>query len=206
MSTANPRATDDRRRLRRLTFAVWGNPLARNADRVEAALVILVVGIWLLALPIVAAAGSLRWPEVSARAMEEQHTRVSTSAVLTANAADFLFSDQGVPISGEVPAPARWVALDGSERTGTVKAAGGAKAGDTVHVWVDRLGSLAGAPMSSTGAVVLVVLTATGAWLAIGLLLAMCWLTLRWRLNRRRFAGWDHDWNRVEPQWSGRAG
>jgi len=53
---------------------------------------------------------------------------------------------------------------------------------------------------------IVLVLTATGAWLAIGLLLAMCWLTLRWRLNRRRFAGWDHDWNRVEPQWSGRAG
>lgn len=205
MSTANPRSTDDRRRLRRFTFAVWGNPLARTADRTEATLAILVVGIWLLALPIVAAGGSLWWPEASAAAMEEQHTRVSTSAVLTANAADFLLSAQGNPISGQVPVPARWVALDGSERTGTVSATGGAKSGDTVQVWVDRSGNLAAAPMSSTGAAILVVVAATGAWLAIGALLATCWLTLRWRLNLRRLARWDDDWKRVEPQWSGRS-
>ena len=132
MSTAKPRAMDDRR-LRRFTFAVWGNPLARSVDRTEAALAILVVGIWLLALPIVAAAGSLWWPEASATAADQQRTRVNTSAVLTANAADFLFSAQGNPISGQVPVPARWVAPDGSERTGTVSAAGGAKSGDTVQ-------------------------------------------------------------------------
>ena len=204
MSTANPRATDDRRRLRRLTFAVWGNPLARNADRVEAALVILVVGIWLLALPIVAAAGSIWWPEASATAVEEQHARVSTSAVLTENAADFLFSQSGNPISGQVPVAARWVAPDGSERAGTVSAAGGAKIGDTVQIWVDRSGDLTAAPMSSTGAALLVVVAVTGVWVAIGAVLAACWLTVRWRLGRRRIAGWDHDWKRVEPHWSGR--
>ena len=129
---------------------------------------------------------------------------MSTPAVLTADANDFVFSAQGIPISGQVPAPARWVAPDGSERSGTISSTGGARSGDIVQVWADRSGNITAAPMTSAGAAIKVILVAAGAWSTVGAVLGVGWLIVRNRLNRRRFAGWDHDWQVVEPQWSGR--
>ena len=119
MSTAHSAAAHDHPRRRRLTLDVWRNPLARGADRTEATLLILAIGMWLLAVPVLAAAGSVCWPDVAAAAT-------------------------------------------------------------------------------------LVILTAAGAWLALGALLGASWLIVRWRLGRRRLADWDRDWQRVEPRWSGR--
>jgi hypothetical protein len=204
MSTAHSAAAHDHPRRRRLTLDVWRNPLARGVDRAEATLLILAIGMWLLAVPVLAAAGSVCWPDVAAAAADQQRTRSSAPAVLAADAVDFVFGEHGIPISGHVPVPARWVTPDGSERTGTVSATGGAKSGDTVQVWIDRSGNPTAAPITTTAAATLVILTAAGAWLALGALLGASWLIVRWRLGRRRLADWDRDWQRVEPRWSGR--
>jgi hypothetical protein len=204
MSTAHPHTAHDRPRLRRLTLAVWRNPLARSVDRTEATLVILAIGIWLLTLPMVAVAGSMWWADASATAADQQANRASISAVLTADAADFAFSELGNPISGQVPVPAGWIAPDGSGHSGTIITGGGAKRGETVQIWVDRSGNLAAPPMSNTAAMMLVVLAAVGTWLLLGAMLGSIVLGVHWRLNRRRMADWEHDWQDIEPRWSGR--
>jgi len=66
-----------------------------------------------------------------------------------------------------------------------------------------------------SGAIVSAPLTAAQASHDAGLAAAMVvpalpltafglWLTLRWVLNRMRSAQWEEEWERVEPQWSGR--
>jgi hypothetical protein len=204
MSTAHSPNTGDRQRCRRLALAVWRNPLARGTDRTEAAVVILMFSIWLLALPLAATAGSLYWQDVSALAADQLHTRTQTTATLTENAADFMYSASGNPISGQVLASARWVAPDGSERTGIINAAGGVGTGDAQQIWVDPKGHVTDAPLSGTAAAALLMLITAGAWLTLSVLLGAGWLTVRWRLNRRRLDTWDHEWQRIEPGWSGR--
>jgi hypothetical protein len=204
MSAAHPHATHDRPPRRRLTLAVWRNPLARSVDRTEATLVILAIGIWLLTLPVVAAAGSVWWGEAAATAADQQATRASVSAVLTADAGDFVYSELGNPISGQVPVPARWIAPDGSGHSGTIITGGGARRGEAVQIWVDRSGNLVAPPMSNAAAVMLVMLVAVGAWLLLAALFGSLVLGVRWRLNRRRMADWEHDWRNIEPHWSGR--
>jgi hypothetical protein len=58
--------------------------------------------------------------------------------------------------------------------------------------------------MSNTAAAMLVLLAAVGTWLLLGALFGSLVLGVRWRLNRRRMADWEHNWQDIEPRWSGR--
>jgi hypothetical protein len=196
--------TEDQGRPRRLSFAVWHNPLARSADRLEAAAVMLVVTVWLICAPVIAVAGSLVWADVSGTAAREQHTRTATTALLTADAPDDVQSAYEVASTERVPLPARWAAVDGTERTGTVTGSAGQRAGDRIRIWIDSTGAAVDPPLDDTVAALVVLLVTASAWLFLGGALYLGLLTLRWRLNRRRFAAWDRDWALIEPRWSGR--
>ncbi len=69
-----------------------------------------------------------------------------------------------------------------------------------MRVWEVQSGNLTGTPMGSMAAAILVILASADAWLTVGVLLGMCWLTVSRRLNRQRLADWDRGWARVEPQ------
>lgn len=206
MSTT-PSPTAGRRRptgLLWLSRVAWRNPLARGSDRAEAAFGVIVFVLWLLALPIVATAGSMCWPQIAAVADEEQRARHQTTAVLTTEAADFVFSDHGVPMTSQIPVSARWIAPDGSARSGPINTQSGAKAGDVRTIWVDSTGGVTDPPLTRGKAAFLLILAAVGCWLTQALLLTGAWLTVRCWLNRRRLAAWEHDWQHIEPVWSGR--
>ena len=150
MSTT-PSPTAGRRRptgLLWLSRVAWRNPLARGSDRAEAAFGVIVFVLWLLALPIVATAGSMCWPQIAAVADEEQRARHQTTAVLTTEAADFVFSDHGVPMTSQIPVSARWIAPDGSARSGPIDTQSGAKAGDVRTIWVDSTGGVTDPPLT----------------------------------------------------------
>ena len=51
------------RRRRPVWIQVWRNPLARGVDRAEAAVVLILLTLWLVALPIVATVGSVSWAD-----------------------------------------------------------------------------------------------------------------------------------------------
>ena len=184
----------------------WRNPLARAVDRAEATATVLLIALWLVTLPVVAVVGSLMWQDVSAAAQDERHSRSTTTAQLLQDAPELTFDDQAMPMTELVRAQARWSAPDGSERTGAVTTAAGGRTGDRTEIWVDRTGDAVTAPVDSLSAAVLIItLTAFGALLWGGLLAAIQY-TFRGRLDRRRMAGWDDDWRRIEPLWSGRHG
>ncbi len=77
---------------------------------------------------------------------------------------------------------------------------GGAAAGSTVQVWINRSGQQAGPPLAPgqiTGRAQLAEELTVIALVIVG------WLIHR-RLNARRLAGWDADWLAHGPRWSPR--
>ena len=181
--------------------AVWGNPLARDVDRWQAGLRMVLITLWALLIPIAAVVGYL----VSADGLDKVHTqardRVATTAVLTAPAPAMVFTASGVPVLGTTPVAAQWAAPDGSTHHGNVPAQAGAVVGTTVDVWTDRSGALAGAPLTSSGAVITGILVTLAMTLFWGLLLAAVLRFCANTFDRRRSAQWDRDWARVAPLW-----
>ena len=204
MSSAASAPANDRGRAQRLTLATCRNPLARATDRVEVAVRAVVVGLWLLALPIAATVGSVVWADLSVTVADQQQSRISTTAQLLEDAPFFVYDTRGIPLTESVLAQARWVARDGSERTGAVATAAGGRAGDRVRIWVDRSGAVTEPPSSPLTAIALVVVATGGALLAWGVVLFIAWRTFRWRLNLSRMTNWDREWEQFEPRWSGR--
>jgi hypothetical protein len=186
-------------------FQVWRNPLARTADRAEASARLLLTVLWLVTLPVALAMGSIAWHQVSATAEFEQRSGSSTVAQLLADPPTIALDDQGVVLGQQLQTPARWLAPDGSVRIGAVTAAAGGHSGDRIRIWVDRAGEVASQPASPITWAVLIITVTMGAALAWGAVLAAAQYGFRRRLDRRRMAGWDSDWQRIEPLWSGRS-
>lgn len=204
MSTTNAASDDNQGRPHHFTFAVWRNPLARPADRLQAVSLLLALAIWLIGLPVAAVMGSLIWPAVSVNAEDQQHSRTMITGVLLADAPHFVFTEQGVAISDVVQATAKWTAPDGTPRSGTVSTKNGGRAGQEVTFWVDSSGAVTDPPTSTAAAAAITVLAAAGIWLAWGALLLALWTGLRSRLNRQRSSEWDRKWEQVEPLWTHR--
>ena len=182
----------------------WHNPLARAADRAEAIARVLLTAVWLCAIPVMIIVASSVWHSVSVAAESAQQSRIATTAQLLEDAPAMTTDDQGVVAYQLVQVAARWVAPDGSERTGTVPAAGG-RSGERIEVWVDRSGEITPAPVPLSTSAVLIITVTVGAVLAWGALLMAAQFLIRGRLDRRRIAGWDIEWQRIEPLWSGRS-
>src|SRR6476646_10862578 len=114
----------------------WRNPLARAADRAEATVRLLLTALWLCTLPVIIVVGLSVWHGISATAEDQRRNHTATTAQLLEDAPAMTSDDQGVVSYQLVQVAARWIAPDGSERTGTVPAAGG-RSGERIEVWVD---------------------------------------------------------------------
>lgn len=194
----------DPHRRRRLTVAIWGNPLARASDRFEAAAALLAIVLWSLAVPIVATAGTMLWHEVSTAAARQQQQLTQTVAKLDGAAPSPGVGAYGVPFQVQAPVSAHWVAPDGAVRSGTVMVGSDVGDADQVPVWLNADGNPVAPPIETATAAILVVIGTVAGWLLVGVLLGAGLLALRWRLNRQRRRAWDRDWALVEPLWSGR--
>lgn len=115
-----------------------------------------------------------------------------------------------VPVTGASrPSPrkasVRWVGDDGAEHTATTTIPGVHRAGETVPLWADRTGRLVQAPKAASDA--------TLAALLVGLLIGTGGAGVVYLIGRllfawtaRRFASaWEQEWERVGPEWTGRA-
>jgi len=187
------------------SMQAWRNPLARAADRAESTARLLLTVLWLCTLPVFVVVGSSVWQGVSATAEAQQQGGMATTAELLQDAPAITTDGQDVVVYQLVPVPARWVAPDGSERTGTVTTAAGGRNGARVEIWVDRTGDVTAPPVPLSSSAVLIITGTVVAALAWGGLLMAALYLLRGRLDRRRIAGWDLEWRRIEPLWSGRS-
>jgi hypothetical protein len=184
-------------RRKPLALRVWRSPLARRADRAEAALTWSMLVIWLLALPILATIGSVQWSALQARAASEQGSVVAADAVLTQDARFDPVTYRSTPTG--VTAEATWTGRDGRPATGPVDAVPGSRAGDHVVIWLNPAGAVVAAPMTTLDAAAQAGLMAAGGWLGLGLLLIGGWWIGRARLDRRRWQAWAQEWETFEP-------
>lgn len=178
--------------------------MCRRSDRIEAVVLLVCVAAVLIAAVVGVQVGA------AAAARAERHAgtaRAGTTphrAVLLhdAPAPSWIGTDPAI-VAADVPVRARWHTADGV-RTGTVRVPAGARAGARVTVWFDRRGRQAEPPESRLGTAMdgvgpgLAVASGTAAGAALLVLVT------RWLLDRRRVAGWDRDWSRIEPIWTNR--
>jgi hypothetical protein len=182
-----------------------GNPLARGADRLEGAAVLLSVLLALVLVPVMLTVGSLTYGSLDERSEQQASAGRETVAVLTKDASPITASTRGDISADDPDVPARWQMPDGTVRTGVVQASNGLKAGAEVSVWLDESGQPMAPPLSTADAVMTGVVTALFGWcVAVGLLALACWALHR-ALDRRRYRAWQTEWARVEPEWHHRS-
>ena len=175
------------------------NPLRRRCDRAEAALVTVLVAVFLAGAPLmVLAAGRqarhsgpgpghgqlARWHQVPAVLRTATTQRWAPSPAM---------------------AWAEWTAPGGVLHTGQVLAPAGFSAGAVVPVWVDAAGRLAGPPAQPARHDGRAVADGLVAVLLLAELLYGAGLAAHGIVDRRRWAAWGAEWRAIGPKWSGHA-
>lgn len=205
MASMNTDPASAQHRLRRILFAVWRSPLARSTDRTEAALLLILVTLWLVVLPVVAVLMSVVWSGISATADDQRQSRTMTTAHLLADVPDYYSTTEyDAAIKPTAPASAQWNTPDGRLHSGEVEAPVGVHSGEPQTIWIDKAGDVTEPPIDKGTTAAVTALVAMGFWLTWGALLAGTWLAVRCRLDKGRILEWDRQWTTFEPIWSGR--
>lgn len=200
-----PRATP---RMTRLGRFVRGrrpdrNPLRRASDRIETAVLAVLVVAFLAAAPFTAQAAGAWIGGISHRAQVTQEASRREVPALVLKVASV--SSAGDYASAETLAQARWTAPDGTVITSEAPVPVGTAAGATVPVWVTTDGQLTDAPLENSqvadSEVTAEILAVTG---LVVLLTVTGVLTCR-ALDKRRMAAWDAEWRATGPRWTTRA-
>jgi hypothetical protein len=175
------------------------NPLRRGSDRVETAMLGVLLAAFLVGAPFAAhAAGSWTYATSAREAQAQQAALHQVPAILLQATAPWGISEGGAE------ANARWRAPDGQVRTGQIFVPSVAPAGSTVVVWVNQAGKLTDSPLQHsqvTGRAVMARVLAV-AVLAVTLII-VGWAARR-ALDRYRLAAWDAEWLATGPRWSPR--
>ena len=170
------------------------NPLRRTTDRAQAAIIGLLLLVFLAVAPLAAILAS-SW--TSGPRSVAQQTRYHVAAVLLAGAPRPIAYGYGGAV--DLVARAKWATPAGTMRTGEIPVAAGEKAGRTVMIWIDAAGGLAGPPVKAAPDQPLA--SAAGV-LLVGAVVVCAGKLGCWLLDRRRLAAWDADWAATEPLWS----
>ncbi|RSN24220.1 hypothetical protein DMC63_06645 [Streptomyces sp. WAC 05977] len=181
---------------------VGQNPLARWSDRLEAALVIGVVLLALLAVPIAVAVGSEAYEAGLRRAGEQAAERREATAVLVADAPPAKVRFDGVPVEETVKVHARWSVPSGPAREGVVTVDPGLATGKEIRIWLDAKGNAVEAPVTPVDVAGQGVGVGVAFWIVCVMLLTGVLLAGRSILGRRRDAAWEREWRRVSENWT----
>ncbi|WP_141202983.1 Rv1733c family protein [Streptomyces griseorubiginosus] len=183
-------------------FWRWrSNPLRRREDIAEAWVVL---AMWLLVV-----VGGMTVGLVAAHAtastLDRQRTdRHSVHAVLLA---DVPRPASGKWSSGDKAlAKVRWRSPDGSAHVDRTLVTPGLRAGSRVVVWEGGRGTLVTEPPSATEATLEAAVMGGLAALALAGSVCAAGAAVRRRLDQRRMAGWDREWDLVGPKWGHRTG
>jgi len=181
--------------------------LRRPIDRIEDLVLWMLIALGLLTVVLAATVGARRYGEGMQRVDTETRERTQVQAVLLEPARHLLVADDPARAVRRIPTPVpvRYTAPDGTAHQANALMLGRRSAGATEQIWVDRSGTITDAPARSVDAVTSAVIGGVGV-LVMGLLaLTFTWAAVHARILRLSAARWGRDWERVEPQWSGRA-
>lgn len=174
--------------------------LRRRSDRLESAGLI---AAWLLVLAVAPLAwvfGGVVHQAGLTDSATETATRHEVAAVVLVNV-PFTSAPNGVTTQ-RLPANARWDWPSGVQHTGQIEATEGTTAGTVVSTWVDASGQPVDPPLTVDQALWRSIGAGT---MSFGFACAGIWLAFtvfRRLLDRKRWADWETDWQRVGPQWT----
>lgn len=182
------------------------NPLARRSDRVEGALLAIVVLGMLIALPVAAFLGAKTYHGQLALSEEQVSTRHLATATLVQDAPAPVPASDGAYLAagntGSAGVLAHWTGPGGVERFGAITADPGATAGTRVPVWLSAAGDPLPAPLTTGDAQTTGVLAGIFTWVVAALALSGVYWATRLILDRRRAARWDREWLHVGNRWA----
>jgi hypothetical protein len=177
------------------------NPLRRNVDRTESAILVAAFVIAAAVVPFAVSIGTAMYHHELIGSAMETAQRHQVTAVLTEAAPPAVVAE-GVSIP--ILAQARWTDADGVSRSGFVTAAPGEPAGSQVRIWNDSQGEVTGAPLTSFQARATGVCTAVAAMIGIAIVLSCGYWLIHARLERVRATAWETQWRVIGPRWTTR--
>jgi uncharacterized membrane protein len=174
------------------------NPLRRASDRVETAVLAVLVIAFVVAAPFAAmAAGSYSLARAHRAQVAEQASTYQVPARV------LKLDTQGTTY-GDPQAQARWTAHDGTVITGEITVPLGVTAGSTQWVWTTANGQIANPPLQNSQVTGQAYFAEGFTVFALAVLLAIAGLVTRWTLDKRRMAAWDAEWRAAGPSWTTR--
>ena len=176
------------------------NPLRRGSDRVETAVLAVLVIVFLAAAPFAVLASS-SW--ALARAHEAQLAERASSYQVPALVLKLEAPSGGA--YGDPSAQARWTAHDGTVVTGDIAVPLGAAAGSTQWLWTTADGQVTNPPLEDSQVTGQAYVAEGFAVFTLAVLLTITGLVTRWTLDKRRMAAWDAEWRVTGPRWTTRA-
>lgn len=178
------------------------NPLRRASDRVETAVLAVLVVAFLAAAPFTAMAAGAWMHAVShgAQVAQEAARRDVPARVLEVASQTPGSGGYYAYAASASLARARWTAPDGKVITGEMPVPAGTAAGATVRVWVTSDGQLTDQPLQDSQVTDSVVTAEILAVTGLGVLLLMTGVLARRALDRHRLAAWDAEWRATGPR------
>ena len=170
--------------LRRLSVR---NPLVRTSDRIEAAAVLLIVVLALLAAPVSGSVGTVVYDNLTHRFAADRLSRHEVAATVT-------HDSSLAPQAYEKPflTPIQWE-FAGHVYAEEMRTSDRMKAGEQQRIWIDAAGSRTMKPLTDQDAATEAAVTAFGLWFAAVGVATAAWTVLRLRLDRLRYADWDRE-------------
>jgi hypothetical protein len=180
-------------------FTLGSGPLKRTSDRLQYLARVLLAGVLVTALAVALAVATASYTQGRSVVATEAAEREQVVAELL----DDAVAQGGA--EGEPPgarATAVWTAPSGVERTATITAPVGARAGWTRPIWVDRDGDRTTRPLSTGDVVGRAVGIALLTYLGIAMTAVGAYLVFGRQLDRSRSRRWADEWAAVEPVWT----
>jgi hypothetical protein len=174
------------------------NPMRRRSDRVQAwsrtAFVLLALAI---GIPLALGLGRLAY-------RNSVPPRPPGSSLVAATVGKLEPRAQGGAYLRSQLADVTWPGPDGSVHTGRIAVDTSSRVGSRLPIWVDAHGRTLPPDVSGGDQVFTGLLAGAVAFGACAGLTGAAYASVRYRLDRRRYADWDAQWRRVEPLWSKR--
>jgi hypothetical protein len=183
-------------------LGIDGNPLRRRTDRLESAVRLVLLLVFLTCGPLLASLTGRLAHTAGLHQVRQQQTWRQVAAVLLRPAPLSYYAYSSMTT---YRVPARWLAPSGAIRVGQVSAPAGLRAGAAVRVWVNADGQVTGRRPLTARAVALRSALAEIVTLAgLGAALLIMTGLVRWQLDRRRLAAWAIEWAALGPRWTTR--
>ena len=162
------------------------NPLVRASDRVQAAAVLVILIVALLAVPVAGAVGTEVYDDLVHTFGAAQRDRHEVQAVATR---DSVARPQELEL--RFLTPIQWQSA-GAAHTDDVRT-GRMKIGEQLMIWVDNAGSRTTEPLTDKDAAAQAIVAAFLLWSGAVGVATTAWAMLGMRLNRARYRDWDRE-------------